>query len=314
MITETYKGRKIRIVKGRGNDFGYSRVTLNGTELGKWLGDEARVLQSLHGYIDVADRTGINGDKYGVEWYAPGTFEVCENGHPKEIGGECLHSYCIERRPIPAATEPTGRANVREVSKTLKAAGFTPYNPERGGSRSGYQASQDGPRVRVTWREGADTDLMGDKEREESRKALNDSYADTLTAVGYPVRERTTGGPVTVLGSKTRATVPVATGPEVTEYSVKIWYRSGAYEGVAHSPEDLARQIFADAVKSAGVEFAELHGPSGKLVESKTPNEESPVTTEPEPQENLFLAGLPLLHPEPLPPAPELPQEPEPTA
>lgn len=100
-----------------------------------------------------------------------------------------------------------------------------------------------------------------------------------------------------------------------TEYSVKIWYRSGAYEGAPHCPEDLARKIFADAVKSDGVEFAELHGPSGKLVESKTPNEESPVTAEPEqPTENLFLAGLPLLHPEPLPPAPELPVEPEPSA
>lgn len=63
----------------------------------------------------------------------------------------------------------------------------------------------------------------------------------------------------------------VAETPAVTEYSVKIWYRSGAYEGVAHSPEELARKIFADAVKSAGVEFAELHGPSGKLVESKAP-------------------------------------------
>lgn len=98
----------------------------------------------------------------------------------------------------------------------------------------------------------------------------------------------------------------------VTEYSVKIWYRSGAYEGAPHCPEDLARKIFADAVESAGVEFAELHGPSGKLVESKTRTEESPVTTEPEqPTENLFLAGLPLLHPEPLPPAPELLTEPE---
>lgn len=208
MITETYKGRKIQIVKGRGRDFGYSRVTLNGTDLGKWLGDEERVLQSLRGYVDTAESDGINGNKYGAEWYAPGTFELCENGHPREIGGECLHSYCIERRPAP---EPS---------------------------------------------------------------------------------------------------------PTVTEYSVKIWYRSGAYEGAPHCPEDLARKIFADAVSSAGVEFAELHGPSGKLVESKAPSEESTVTTEPtpEPQENLFLAGLPLLHPELPPSAPELPQEPEQTA
>lgn len=59
--------------------------------------------------------------------------------------------------------------------------------------------------------------------------------------------------------------------PEVTEYSVKIWYRSGAYEGAPHCLEDLARKIYADAVKSPGVEFAELHGPSGVLVESKVP-------------------------------------------
>lgn len=103
----------------------------------------------------------------------------------------------------------------------------------------------------------------------------------------------------------------------VTEYSVKIWYRSDTYEGVSHCPEELARKIFADAVKSPGVEFAELHGPDRMLVESHPRTEESTMATEPDPQtpdENLFLAGLPLLHPEPLPPAPELPQESEPTA
>lgn len=104
MITETYKGRKIRIIKGRGRDFGYSRVTLNGTDLGKWQGDESKAQSRIRGSIDAVDKIGnINGNKYGAEWYAPGTFEMCENGHPKEIGGECLHSYCLERRPVPAA-------------------------------------------------------------------------------------------------------------------------------------------------------------------------------------------------------------------
>lgn len=73
-------------------------------------------------------------------------------------------------------------------------------------------------------------------------------------------------------GTEASEEVTKPTPEPVIEYSVKIWYRSGAYEGVAHSPEQLARQIFADAVKSAGVEFAELHGPSGKLVESKAPH------------------------------------------
>lgn len=62
---------------------------------------------------------------------------------------------------------------------------------------------------------------------------------------------------------------------QVTEYSVKIWYRSGAYEGAPHCPEELARKIYADAAASAGVEFAELHGPSGKLVESRGPSDDS---------------------------------------
>lgn len=59
--------------------------------------------------------------------------------------------------------------------------------------------------------------------------------------------------------------------PAVTEYSVKIWYKSDTYEGVSHCPEELARKIYADAAASNGVEFAELHGPSGKLVESRGP-------------------------------------------
>lgn len=56
------------------------------------------------------------------------------------------------------------------------------------------------------------------------------------------------------------------------EYSVKIWYKSDTYEGVSHCPEELARKIYREAAASEGVEFAELHGPSGKLVESKVPH------------------------------------------
>lgn len=74
--------------------------------------------------------------------------------------------------------------------------------------------------------------------------------------------------------------------PQVTEYSVKIWYRSGAYEGAPHCPEELARKIFADAVASAGVEFAELYGPSGKLVASRGPSDGRDAGTEPEPYPN----------------------------
>lgn len=78
----------------------------------------------------------------------------------------------------------------------------------------------------------------------------------------------------------------------VIEYSVKIWYRSGAYEGAPHCPEKLARKIYADAAASAGVEFAELHGPSGKLVASRGPSDGRDVSTDPYPNapaDNPFL-------------------------
>lgn len=84
--------------------------------------------------------------------------------------------------------------------------------------------------------------------------------------------------------------------PAVTEYSVKIWYRSGAYEGAPHCPEELARKIYADAAASAGVEFAELHGPSGKLVASRGPSDGRDVSTDPYPNapaDNPFLPPAP---------------------
>lgn len=90
--------------------------------------------------------------------------------------------------------------------------------------------------------------------------------------------------------AKTSQPAPVA--PEVTEYSVKIWYRSGAYEGAPHCPEELARKIYADAAASVGVEFAELHGPSGKLVASRGPSDGRDASTDPYPNapaDNPFL-------------------------
>lgn len=98
MKRETYKGRKIKVVAGRGADWGYTRITLNGVDMGKWMQSEDEALRSTRGTIDHADEVGVNGDRYGAEWYAPGTFELCDEGHVKEIGGECLHSWCVGQR------------------------------------------------------------------------------------------------------------------------------------------------------------------------------------------------------------------------
>ena len=123
---------------------------------------------------------------------------------------------------------------------------------------------------------GTKVQVKNDGQGSEVRHPLEHvgKFAGTVIAASGPDY---TGIPEVCVQSETGARRVILVGdleeapetPTVTEYSVKIWYRSGAYEGAPHCPEDLARKIFADAVKSAGVEFAELHGPSGKLVESK---------------------------------------------
>lgn len=105
--------------------------------------------------------------------------------------------------PTPPAH--SGRANVREVSKVLKAAGFTPRNGERIMARSGYQASQGSAEVSVRWRDGADTDALSNLERDETRAAMNDAYAAVLAAGGYPVGARPPGGRVYVVGPKRKS-------------------------------------------------------------------------------------------------------------
>lgn len=120
-------------------------------------------------------------------------------------------------------------------------------------------------------------DGHGSQYRSESERV--GEFAGTVVAVNGPKYtgipevcvESVTGERRVILVGDLEEGVAATETPEVTEYSVKIWYRSGAYEGAPHCLEDLARKIYADAVKSPGVEFAELHGPSGVLVESKVP-------------------------------------------
>ncbi|MFE0326273.1 hypothetical protein ACFW08_05590 [Streptomyces sp. NPDC058960] len=134
MKRETYKGRKIKVVAGRGADWGYTRITVNGVDKGKWMQSEDEALRSTRGTIDHADEVGIDGDRYGAEWYAPGTFELCDEGHPKEIGGECLHSWCVRQHAEAAQVveEPTEVAT-ESTQESPAEEGF--YASARNGSR-----------------------------------------------------------------------------------------------------------------------------------------------------------------------------------
>jgi hypothetical protein len=99
MITETYKGRKIRIVKGTGPKWGYAKLTLNGSDQGYSMGSPESLLLSTRSWINFIDQDPVpDGNRWAAHWYAPGTFEMCPEGtHPMAVGGPCRHSYCVRK-------------------------------------------------------------------------------------------------------------------------------------------------------------------------------------------------------------------------
>ncbi|MEO3974427.1 hypothetical protein [Streptomyces sp. CAU 1734] len=100
----TYKGRKLKTVKG--SDYGYVRYYVNGVDKGRHQGNEESALDYMRRIVDFADEVGVGSGRMTAEWYAPGTFDTCEHGHPKEIGEECPHTWCVEQRqPIASSVD-----------------------------------------------------------------------------------------------------------------------------------------------------------------------------------------------------------------
>ena len=98
MITQTYKGRKLCVRKGREWRTVYATVNGAFAATAGDGGDQGKALGYLRTQIDFIDREPVNGDRWGAEWYAPGTFTLCKNGHPVAIDGECQHFTCIRAR------------------------------------------------------------------------------------------------------------------------------------------------------------------------------------------------------------------------
>lgn len=95
MITETYRGRKITARALGGQDWGRTRVTINGVVVGGWSGSSEHELELLRRTIDLIDEAPVDGDRWPPHYYAPGTYELCDKGlHPREVGGSCTHSTC----------------------------------------------------------------------------------------------------------------------------------------------------------------------------------------------------------------------------
>lgn len=95
MITETYRGRKLQARKGK--QWGTAEVACNGVPVA-WptTRDMQGALDSAKATIDFIDRDpSVDGGRWGAEWYAPRTYEMCPEGlHPQDIGGKCRHFTC----------------------------------------------------------------------------------------------------------------------------------------------------------------------------------------------------------------------------
>ena len=98
MIVETYKGCKIRVVKGKGSRWGYIRIVLNGVDKGYYLDSDTGAIQSIKATIDYAEEIGTADARFGPEWYAPGTYDLCPEGHVTPVGGACGHPWCVAQR------------------------------------------------------------------------------------------------------------------------------------------------------------------------------------------------------------------------
>jgi len=102
VIRETYKGCKIRATTGR--EYYSTRIVLNGVAQGDHVGDPEKVVAYIKATIDYAEQTGPAQARFGPEWYTPGTYELCPEGHVMPIGGECGHHWCAAQRTSPAVT------------------------------------------------------------------------------------------------------------------------------------------------------------------------------------------------------------------
>jgi hypothetical protein len=97
MTRETYKGRKLKVVKN--GEAGGLVGLINGQPMPARYGvPEQEVIEQLRRDIDFVDQDPVvDGGRWDACMYAPGTYELCANDHPRTPGGPCRHPYCQGR-------------------------------------------------------------------------------------------------------------------------------------------------------------------------------------------------------------------------
>ena len=104
VLSETYRGRHVRVQSAKGQHGEQTfDVRVNGkpAAFAMRYGPDAgaEILAQIKRELDHIDERAAAGD-WGWEphYYAPGTYEVCEYGHPRGIGQPCSHFYCVRER------------------------------------------------------------------------------------------------------------------------------------------------------------------------------------------------------------------------
>lgn len=99
MITETYKGCHIKVTNGTLR--GRVRILLNGTPQGEFDESQENALRITKANIDDAQQYDVFSGIYPPAYYPPNTYELCDDGHAKPIGGQC--GRCAPQRTAAAA-------------------------------------------------------------------------------------------------------------------------------------------------------------------------------------------------------------------
>lgn len=95
MKTATHNGCRIKVRMSR-DKFGPRPVaTVNGEPFPANGLTEDELIDDIVSSLAYVHADPINGDRWPAHYYPPGTYELCDNDHPREIGGTCRHSYCV---------------------------------------------------------------------------------------------------------------------------------------------------------------------------------------------------------------------------
>lgn len=95
MMTKTFNGCRIKVRAGRKADYGKMFALVNGESfpvVEKF--DEVKAIAEIERTLAHVHASPVDGESWPAYYYAPGTYTLCESGHPVALAGQCTHQTC----------------------------------------------------------------------------------------------------------------------------------------------------------------------------------------------------------------------------